>query len=72
MVQGLRVYMFTAGDAGLILAPGTKILHTTWLGQKKKKKTQLPVCHPTEVIINYKDKQNPLSCLSPVTFSSLP
>ena len=71
MVQGLRVYMFTAGGAGSILALGTKILHTTWLGQKKKK-TQLPVCHPTEVIINYKDEQNPLSCLSPVTFSSLP
>ena len=35
MVQRLRVYMFTAGGAGLILAPGTKILHTTWPGQKK-------------------------------------
>ena len=36
-IQQLRFWASTAGDAGLILRQGTKILHSSQCGQKKKK-----------------------------------
>ena len=38
-VQWLRLQAPNARDTGLIPGWGTKILHATWFGQKKKKRT---------------------------------
>ena len=36
-VQWLRLCLYNAGGTGLIPVWGTKILHASWQGQKKKK-----------------------------------
>ena len=36
LVEQLRLHIFTVGGTSLIPAQGTKILHASWLGQKKK------------------------------------
>ena len=40
MVQWLRLHTYTAGDMGSIPGGGTKILHATWYGQKKGKRSR--------------------------------
>ena len=44
-VQWLRLQAPNARDTGLIPGWGTKILHATWFGQKKKKKRTLSFIH---------------------------
>ena len=39
-VRWLRLCAYIAGDTGSILDRGTKIPHSAWCGQKKKKKEE--------------------------------
>ena len=54
MVQWLRLHVSNAGDMGLILGWGTKILHAVWQKKKKKKSHYTNILNVFNVLLSSK------------------